>query len=261
MNLIKKSLIATSAFSILSAYSLMVNADTLSQTYSVDEGETLFVKTDAGSINVKTHNSDSVEIEVEISGRDADKFDVTFEQSSSGVNVFGERDEDWGWGGHSIKVKFYFYVPENYDLDLDTAGGSIKIEDLTGNVEAQTSGGSISLGDIVGDVDVNTSGGSIKVDSVYGEIDANTSGGSINVEFKKQITENAKLTTSGGSITATLPDDIEINLLASTSGGRVSTEFDVDGRIKKQSIKGKINGGGPDLKLQTSGGSVRINKS
>lgn len=261
MNHIRKTLIATSTLAFLSVYSLITNADTLSQTYSVDPGETLYVKTDAGSINVQTHSSDSVEIEVEISGRDAEDFDVTFEQSSNGINVYGEREEDRGWGNFSVKVKFFIYVPEEFNMDLNTAGGSIKIEDLTGNIEAQTSGGSISLGDIVGDVDVHTSGGSIRVDSVYGEIDADTSGGSISVEFKKQITENAKLSTSGGSITAILPDDIELDISASTSGGRVSSEFDVDGRVKKQSIKGRINGGGPDLTLRTSGGSVRIKKA
>lgn len=261
MNQIRNSLIATSAVAILGAFSVFANADTLSQTYSVDAGETLYVKTDAGSINVQTHSSDTVDIEVEISGRDAEDFDVRFEQSSSGINVYGERDQNQGWGNYSVKVKFYFYVPEEFNMDLNTAGGSIKIEDLIGNIEAQTSGGSIALGDIVGDVDVHTSGGSIRVDSVYGEIDANTSGGSINVEFKKQITENAKLTTSGGSITATLPEDIELDISASTSGGRVSSEFDVDGRVKKQSIKGMINGGGPDLTLRTSGGSVKIKKS
>jgi len=38
----------------------------------------------------------------------------------------------------------------------------------------------------------------------------------------------------------------------------VSSEFSVDGEIKKRSIRGAINGGGPELVLKTSGGSVRI---
>jgi hypothetical protein len=66
------------------------------------------------------------------------------------------------------------------------------------------------------------------------------------------------LTTSGGSVTAYLANDIAVDLDASTSGGRVKSDFMVVGKIKKTSIKGTINGGGPDLKLKTSGGSVRI---
>ncbi|MDO6695812.1 hypothetical protein Q4574_21125 [Aliiglaciecola sp. 3_MG-2023] len=76
----------------------------------------------------------------------------------------------------------------------------------------------------------------------------------------KQPNKDAELSTSGGSITAYLLDTLAIDIDASTSGGRVRSEFDVDGRVKKQSIRGEINGGGPTLELHTSGGSVSIKK-
>lgn len=72
------------------------------------------------------------------------------------------------------------------------------------------------------------------------------------------MTEDASLETSGGSITAYLIKDIQVDINASTGGGSVRTDFDIDGRVKKQSIKGEINGGGPELDLHTSGGSVNI---
>ena len=78
--------------------------------------------------------------------------------------------------------------------------------------------------------------------------------------FAQQPQEDASLTTSGGSITARLPSDVAIDIDASTSGGRVKSEFDVSGKVKKQRIRGKINGGGPELELHTSGGSVRVEK-
>lgn len=262
MKVRSKIALTGTAIALLASNSLLAQADTLTQSYQVSEGETLYIKTDVGSIDVRTHSSDAVDIEVELDGPDADDFSVRFEQTSKGVNIYGDKEDgNWGWGNYHVKAKFYITVPENYNLDLNTAGGSIKVEDLEGQIDAQTSGGSIALGDIVGNVDVHTSGGSIKVDSVYGEIDANTSGGSIRVEFKKQITEDAKLSTSGGSITAILPDDIAIDIDASTSGGKVRSEFDVDGSVKKRSIRGEINGGGPELTLRTSGGSVKINRN
>ena len=111
---------------------------------------------------------------------------------------------NWGWN-NSLRVKFTITVPHKYNIDVDTSGGSININDLTGDVLAQTSGGSIKIGEITGNVDVDTSGGSIKIARVYGEIRANTSGGSIKAEFAQQITQDTKLSTSGGSVTATLP--------------------------------------------------------
>ena len=49
---------------------------------------------------------------------------------------------------------------------------------------------------------------------------------------------------------------------AGTSGGRVRTEFPVTirGEISKRKLQAKINGGGPELYLRTSGGSIYLNE-
>jgi DUF4097 and DUF4098 domain-containing protein YvlB len=184
---------------------------------------------------------------------------VTFSQQGDDVIVEGNQEgsSNWGWSNNA-RVYYTIKVPKNYNVNLETGGGSIEVSDLVGEVEADTSGGSISLGQIQGDVDVKTSGGSISVEEVAGNIDAHTSGGSVSAKMTKQPTENCRLTTSGGSVTAYLARDIAVDLDASTSGGRVKSDFMVEGRVKKTSIDGKINGGGPQLKMKTSGGSVRI---
>jgi hypothetical protein len=50
---------------------------------------------------------------------------------------------------------------------------------------------------------------------------------------------------------------------AKTSGGRVHTDFKValSGEISKRSMKGEMNGGGPELYLRTSGGSIYLRKN
>jgi len=109
-------------------------------------------------------------------------------------------------------------------------------------------------------VKVKTSGGSIKVDEVTGAIDAKTSGGSIKLRMTEQPKHDSQLRTSGGSVKAYLTSGIAVDLTASTSGGSVSTDFNVNGSVRRTSIDGEINGGGPKLKLHTSGGSVKIEK-
>ena len=73
---------------------------------------------------------------------------------------------------------------------------------------------------------------------------------------------DCSLTTSGGSITVHMKDDIGVDLNAKTSGGKVSSDLPVviQGEISKHRIRGKINGGGPELYLKTSGGSIRIKR-
>lgn len=232
------------------------STDTVEKSFSVDSGGTLYIDSDSGAIDIETHGSDVVEVRVDKRGTNADDFTVTFEQDGADVKIDGDKDN--GWGNHSLNVRYVIKVPKSYNLDLKTGGGSIDIEDLNGKVEAYTSGGSIELGQINGDVDVKTSGGSISVEDVAGNIDAHTSGGSIKAKISKQLTDDCKLTTSGGSIVAYLTPSIAVDLNASTSGGRVKSDFDVDGKVKKNRIRGSINGGGPELTLKTSGGSVSI---
>jgi hypothetical protein len=238
-------------------YSASLFAKTDTQTFDVELGGTLTVRTDAGSIDIRTHDQAVIELRVIVENREGDEFTYRHELSDGDLTVIGEIEGRNNWV-RNLKVEFKLTIPTDYNVNLDTSGGSLEIEDLSGNINAKTSGGSISVGNIVGDVQLDTSGGSINTDTITGNLDAHTSGGSINVTVDKQLSEDARLTTSGGSITAYLIEDIQIDIDASTSGGRVKSDFTIDGRIKKQSVKGSINGGGPKLTLRTSGGSVRI---
>ncbi len=194
----------------------------------------------------------------------------------------------------NLNVRHTLIVPTHYNVDVSTAGGSIQSDNIGGNVvaatsggriqlskvggqvKARTSGGSIALEKALGDADLRTSGGSIKVGLVDGRVNASTSGGSISVEGAKgnlrartsggsvsasvasQINSPLELSTSGGSIRLTVPSDFRADLDASTSGGGVSCDLPVDGSVKRNFIRGKLNGGGPQVTLRTSGGSVRV---
>lgn len=244
---------------LLLCFSLPVAAKTIEESFDVGENGKLTLRTDSGKLIVKTHSRDTLLLDIEIEGEKADDFDVTFDKSGDDVSVTGKLKNRTGWGwNNTIRATFIITVPEHYNLDMHTSGGSIDIADLIGNVDVDTSGGSIEVGNITGRVKLQTSGGSISTEAIRGPLDANTSGGSIRVTLAEQITEDAELRTSGGSITAYLIEDIAINIDASTSGGRVRSDFDVDGRVNKKSIRGEINGGGPTLELHTSGGSVSI---
>jgi len=238
-------------------YSTSLFAKNSTETFNVDLGGQLTIQTDAGSIKIETHDQATIELRVKIENSEGDEFSYRHELSNGNLNIFGEIDRKQNWV-RNLKVEFNLLIPKNYNVKLNTSGGSLSIEDLTGELNARTSGGSINVGNIVGDVKLRTSGGAINTDNITGNIDAHTSGGSIKVTINKQLTEDAKLTTSGGSITAYLIPNIQTDIHASTSGGRVKSDFEIDGKVKKMSVRGSINGGGPKLILKTSGGSIKI---
>jgi len=209
----------------------------------------------------------------------------------------GERG--WfGSRNNKLQVEFLVLVPKEFDLDLKTGGGSIHIDDLKGEVDARTSGGSldfrniegpvtgrtsggsislkscigeanvktsggsINIGKVDGDIDAHTSGGSIRVDEVRGIIDASTSGGSVTAYITEQPQSDCRLTTSGGSVTVYLEPDVNVDIDAKTSAGSVHSDFDVTvrGKMKRSSLRGKINDGGPEMYLRTSAGGIYINE-
>jgi len=148
------------------------------------------------------------------------------------------------------------------EVDVHTSGGGIQIERTKGPILARTSGGSIRIKNAGSEVDAHTSGGGITVEEVMGAIQADTSGGSVTATITQQPKSSCKLTTSGGGITVYLAEEIAADLNARSSGGRVTTEFPVtvQGEVRKNEIQAKLNGGGPELYLRTSGGSVHIKK-
>ena len=281
--------------------------DTINKSFTVAPGGQLILDTARGSIEVRGSAGNRVDIEVirEAKTSDSDKAKEIFEylrldfkQTGNDVTINGIKTTDSSKKLNKLRVKFILTVPESYNVNLKTSGGSISIDDLEGTVDiktsggslglnnikgpvtGETSGGSISIGTVDGNVKVNTSGGSIRIDNAYGTVHAHTSGGGITVNevmgtiqadtsggsvkayISKQPNGDCHLKTSGGSITVYLAEDIALDLDAGTSGGSIHTDFPVtiQGKISKRELKAQINGGGPELFLHTSGGSIYIRK-
>ncbi len=279
----------------------------MKKSFSVGKGGTLTLETDIGSIEVKTNNSDQVEVGIDFKSSNSkklqsffDDFNVEFRQDGKDVNVKAEYTRDmwnfWDSIAKNIQVRFYVTVPNKYNLDLSTAGGSVSVSELEGQVEAstsggslnfgsirgpitgktsggsvsvescdgrvdvKTSGGSIRLGKVMGNIYARTSGGSIHVDEVKGSIDVATSGGPVSAMISEQPVEDCKFQTSGGGITVTLAENIKFDVDAKTSGGGIKTDHPISlqGEISSNVLRGKVNGGGPLMYLRTSGGSIYL---
>ncbi len=162
-------------------------------------------------------------------------------------------------------------------VQVETSGGSITVARAGGTVEATTSGGSITLGAVAGNVEARSSGGGIRVEEAtghvvartsggsiaigaHGRVEARTSGGSMQATFHAQPDGDSLLRTSGGDIDVRLAAGIGVDIDAKTSGGAVVANLPVTvrGTIEKSALRGTTGGGGPELRLRTSGGSIRL---
>jgi hypothetical protein len=197
-----------------------------------------------------------------------------------------------------VQVDFIVMVPASASADLKSSGGDVIVGDLNGAVHAHTSGGDVKLGSIGGNVDASTSGGNvelgegrssvrlstsggnvsadhlvgpsdlrtsggdIKVGLVGNTLKAETSGGDVKAVFDGELKGDCYLSTSGGQVKASVGKQFGFHLDAATSGGSVDASgltITIDrGGMGRSSLAGLVNGGGPLLKLRSSGGDIDV---
>ena len=189
-------------------------------------------------------------------------------------------------GGGSIDIQSC-----SQGATIETGGSSITIRHCDGKVKATTGGGSIDLSDVGGTAEIETGGGSIRLTSAKGHVHAETGGGGIElygvpsasaetgaggITVKLVNTggerRDSDLETGAGDITVYIASDVAVNVRASVdmgSGHRITSDFsDIhinseggDWGPKTLTAEGRLNGGGPLLKVHTSTGDICIKKA
>jgi DUF4097 and DUF4098 domain-containing protein YvlB len=294
-----RRIFAVAAIALFVAAPTFAAEKEFNRSFDVPAGGRLKVDAEGGSVAVTGSNGSKVVVHIQASGSDErlEKLNLSADRDSEGVIVVAkQRDKVFSWFGGSVKVNVSVEVPKNYNVDLRTSGGNIEVRQLNGtatghtsggriNLESiqgpvqmrtsggsvsarslrgetqlQTSGGSISAHEIEGGLRAHTSGGTIRIERASGMVDAQTSGGSINIELTGE-NQGIVAKTSGGSITLRVPGSIAGTLNASTSGGRVSSDLAMtNSSSDKSSLRGTINGGGPEILARSSGGSISVTK-
>lgn len=169
---------------------------------------------------------------------------------------------------------------------IETGGGAVVVRQCSGKVKVSTGGGGVDLSDIGGSADVETGGGTIKLTSAKGNVHAETGGGGIEllgvpsaqvdtsaggitVKLVNTGSErrDSDLETGAGDITVYLAADVAVNVRASVdmgNGHHITSDFpDIhisseggQWEAKTLNAEGKLNGGGPTLKVHTSTGDI-----
>jgi hypothetical protein len=189
-------------------------------------------------------------------------------------------------GGGSVEIR-----SAAQGASVETGGGSIEVRQCNGNVRVSTGGGSIDLGDIGGAAEIETGGGSIHLTSAKGHVKAETGGGGIelygvpsahaetgaggivvklvNVGGERN---DSVLETSAGDITVYIASDVTVSVRANVelgNGHRIISEFP-DIHISSEggpygprtlTAEGKLNGGGPVLKVRTTTGNIYLKRA
>jgi DUF4097 and DUF4098 domain-containing protein YvlB len=177
---------------------------------------------------------------------------------------------------HNISIDYDIQAPADAFLEASSGSGDISDEGIGENAKLSTGSGSIHAtglrgsfkvdtgsGDIYaeqtgeGDVKAQTGSGRIELKEIHGGLHAGTGSGDIKIGGSPA--GDWRLETGSGSIEF-WPGNTGFVLDASTGSGSVHTdhEMTVQGSFDRHHITGKINGGGPTVRIQTGSGDVRI---
>lgn len=200
---------------------------------------------------------------------------IEFRFNKNGNDV--EITSEYVSGNHNhSNAKLVVQVPNKYNVEFNTMGGAVTIENVEGNMEGKTMGGAISLSNLKGyintetmggaislkdsevDGKVKTMGGSVTVENVKGDVDATSMGGKIkqiNVQGKnKSIGKEINISTMGGELDIddapngahlkTMGGNIHVNkagkfVYAETMGGKIIIES-VDGGVTASTMGGDV---------------------
>lgn len=174
---------------------------------------------------------------------------------------------------------------------IETGGGSVEVRQCNGMVRVSTGGGSVDLKDVGGSAEIETGGGTIRLNSAKGHVHAATGGGGIELYGVPSATaetgaggitvklvntsgerRDSELETGAGDITLYIASDVALNLRATVdmgNGHRITSDFP-DIHVSSEGdqwgpktliAEGRLNGGGPMVKVHTSSGDICIKRA
>ncbi len=229
----------------------------------------VYVETSGGSISVSGASGEAARVEVyvhgngmgelsreEIKKRLDNDYDVLVTVSNHELHAKAKRKHEnginWDWR-RQLSISFKIFVPKQVNTNLETSGGSIHLDNLSGNEKFGTSGGSLHVDALTGTIKGETSGGSIEVSNSGDNINLETSGGSIHAS---NCNGKIHLETSGGSLHL---QDLKGSINANTSGGSVQASS-IEGELITGTSGGSVNLTQLSCALEasTSGGSMNV---
>src|SRR3954469_23410735 len=240
------------------------NASTLDQafdrTYDVRPGAAFSLTNINGHIIVRGWDQPRIKVHAvrHVESRDADAardamkaLTLAISQPNGGLRIdtnYPKHSDgvfEWIAGTSvSMSVTYEVTVPRSMNLQIENTNGAIEASDVRGSHKIETTNGRIILARCAGDVDAETTNGSIEA-----ELTGVNSGRGIRLE------------TTNGGIHARLPRTFAARIDAANTNGSIESDLPVttSGSQNKHSLHGTMNGGGPELRLRTTNGSIQIN--
>lgn len=220
---------------------------------------------------------------------------LNFEVGHSGGTLTVRTNPRSGWNGSTgdADVNVLISLPEVFDADLDVSHGDIEVESLKGRLDLNIAHGDLDVGtlggttltldmahgDIQADrlmsekIRMNIQHGNLSVDRLVAvETDISTAHGDVEIDelegYPRIAVEHGDIDvrlvdlrggefrTAHGDVDLAAPSAAAADVEFEASDVDVASEFQFEGTRRDDTFRGRINGGGPPLRIQSTHGDV-----
>lgn len=166
-------------------------------------------------------------------------------------------------------------------LSVDAGSGSVRVEDASGDLDVDTGSGSTTVTNVkMTSVSVDAGSGTITLRGVEtqrfsadigsggvqaeglitDDLTVETGSGSVRIELLK-VPARTDLDTGSGSVHLVLPAGVNADLDIETGSGGITSDFPVTmNEFGRRQLRGRIGEGGPQIRVNTGSGGVRLIK-
>ena len=274
-----KHLLALTALLALAIVPALASEATFERNLTVNGRVELTAATGSGNIHIIQGSGSTVHIvgRVKSNWGDSDErvreiaANPPIEQTGNIIRV-GRRGESM----NHISIDYEIEAPADAYLDAASGSGNVVDDGVGENAKLSTGSGNIHAmglhggftagtgsGDIFaeqigeGDVKAQTGSGNIELKSLHGGLHADTGSGDIKVTGTPASTWH--LHTGSGNIDF-WAGDAPLTLDAETGSGNIHTDREMltQGSNDRHHVNGKLNGGGPTVRVETGSGNIHI---
>ncbi len=226
-------------------------SDRWERTYTVNPTATLEIDNTNGGITVRSHASPTITVTAHRTARAVsqqgarellDRLRLEDTASADLVRLVMPRNQGLSMG-QQVEVRYDVLVPSTLTLSLTTVNGQVDVQDVAGRVALETVNGSIAG---------RALGGLHKAETVNG---------SVKLALSSLPSQGATIETVNGGVSVTLPASQRADLSVRTVNGGIDVDrfASVDRtERKRRHYEGRLNGGGPTLRVETVNGGVSV---
>jgi len=168
----------------------------------------------------------------------------------------------------SASMDYEIRMPRHLQCNAQTVNGDAEFSEITGGVWGESTNGDIEARSEMGLLNglvARTTNGEIRAEvaGIGSESQLAAVNGGVRLKIRESLSGPIEAETVNGSLTIELPPEAGFELSALVAvGGSIRSDWGVvsEKRIVGKSLHTTVNGGGPEIKLNTVNGSIKIRK-